>query len=99
MLDAQFEAGSRIIAVATRDVGDASRLTPADEHDLTLAGFLTFVDPPKLDAGASMERLERLGITVKIVTGDNDRVASKLCADLGIPVAGDADRRRRGDDE
>jgi len=88
VLDAQFEAGSRIIAVATRDVGDASRLTPADEHDLALAGFLTFVDPPKLDAGSSMERLERLGVTVKIVTGDNDRVATKLCADLGISVAG-----------
>jgi P-type Mg2+ transporter len=88
LLDAQFDAGSRIIAVATRDGGGLSTLSPQDEHDLTLVGFLTFVDRAKPDVGASIELLKRLGVTVKIVTGDNDRVASKLCSDLGIPVAG-----------
>lgn len=88
VLDRQFEAGSRVIAVATRDGQGLSRLSPADERDLTIAGLLTFIDRPKVDAGASLERLHRLGISVKIVTGDNDRVASKLCSDLGIAVAG-----------
>jgi Mg2+-importing ATPase len=88
LLDAQFDAGSRTIAVATRDGDGLSTIGPQDEHDLQFAGFLTFVDRAKPDAGASIERLNKLGITVKIVTGDNDRVASKLCADLGIPVAG-----------
>ena len=88
LLDAQFDAGSRIIAVATRDGDGLATLSPQDEHDLTLAGFLTFVDRAKPDVGASIELLNRLGVTVKIVTGDNDRVASKLCADIGVPVAG-----------
>jgi Mg2+-importing ATPase len=88
LLNAQFDAGSRTIAVATRDGDGLSTIGPQDEHDLQFAGFLTFVDRAKPDAGASIERLNKLGITVKIVTGDNDRVASKLCADLGIPVAG-----------
>ncbi len=88
LLNAQFDAGSRTIAVATRDAGGLSTIGPQDEHDLSFAGFLTFVDRAKPDAGASVERLNKLGITVKIVTGDNDRVATKLCADLGIPVAG-----------
>jgi Mg2+-importing ATPase len=88
LLNAQFDAGSRTIAVATRDGDGLSTISPQDEHDLQFAGFLTFVDRAKPDAGASIERLNKLGITVKIVTGDNDRVATKLCADLGIPVAG-----------
>jgi P-type Mg2+ transporter len=88
LLDAQFDAGSRIVAVATRDGGGLSTLGAQDEHDLELIGFLTFVDRAKPDAGASIELLRKLGVTVKIVTGDNDRVASKLCTDLGIPVAG-----------
>jgi Mg2+-importing ATPase len=88
LLNAQFDAGSRTIAVATRDGAGLSTIGPQDEHDLQFAGFLTFVDRAKPGAGASIERLNKLGITVKIVTGDNDRVANKLCADLGIPVAG-----------
>ena len=88
LLNAQFDAGSRTIAVATRDGSGLSTVTPQDEHDLQFGGFLTFVDRAKPGAGASIERLNKLGITVKIVTGDNDRVAVKLCADLGIPVAG-----------
>ncbi len=88
LLDAQFDAGSRVIAVATRDGDGLATLSPQDEHDLTFVGFLTFVDRAKPDVGASIELLNKLGVTVKIVTGDNDRVASKLCADIGIPVAG-----------
>jgi Mg2+-importing ATPase len=88
LLNAQFDAGSRTIGVATRDGAGLTTISPQDERDLQFAGFLTFVDKAKPDAGASIERLNKLGVTVKIVTGDNDRVANKLCADLGIPVAG-----------
>ena len=87
-LDEQFKAGKRIIAVATRDGAGLSAVTPDDERDLTLAGLLTFEDRPKSDAGAALARLKRLGIDVKIVTGDNDQVAITLCQELGIAVAG-----------
>jgi len=72
--------------VATRDGAGLDAVTPADERDLTLAGFLTFADPPKPDAAASLRRLRRLGVEVKVITGDNDRVATKVCGNLGIPV-------------
>ncbi|MGZ5140504.1 MAG: HAD-IC family P-type ATPase, partial [Burkholderiales bacterium] len=55
---------------------------------LTLAGFLAFVDRAKLDAGASIERLAGLGITVKIVTGDNELVTRHVCSSLGFAVTG-----------
>src|SRR5207245_2125688 len=51
-------------------------------------GFLIFLDPPKATARDSLARLARLGIAVKIVTGDNPAVAKKVCADLGVAVAG-----------
>ena len=88
MLDRQFAAGSRVIAVATRAAGGKTTLSPDDEHDLRLAGFLTFLDRPKADAAHALERLKRLGVEAKIITGDNDRVAEKVCADLGLPVLG-----------
>jgi P-type Mg2+ transporter len=85
-LAAEFTAGNRVVAVATRPAPDLTQLTPADEHDLRLAGLLVFLDPPKPDAAAALARLAGLGITVKIVTGDNPAVAAKVCHDLGLPT-------------
>ena len=88
VLDTEFAAGGRVVAVATRPAPDLETVTAADEHDLTVAGFLVFLDQPKLDAAASLERLAQLGITVKVVTGDNAVVAEKVCRDLGLDVKG-----------
>jgi Mg2+-importing ATPase len=88
LLTAQFAAGARVVAVATRELPGIETLGAADEKDLVAAGILVFVDPPKVDAAASIARLERLGITVKIITGDNELVAQKVCRDLGIPASG-----------
>jgi P-type Mg2+ transporter len=99
-LDAEFAAGNRVIAVATRPMPGRSSISAADEHDLTFRGLLVFLDPPKPDARESLQRLARLGITVKILTGDNPVVATKVCADLGLPpgqVATGADVDRAGD--
>ncbi|HEU5212746.1 MAG TPA: HAD-IC family P-type ATPase, partial [Gaiellaceae bacterium] len=88
VLDAQFEAGSRVVAVAVADGAGKTALSDADEHDLTLAGFLTFHDPVKADAADALGRLRALGVAVKIVTGDNDRVAVRVCDELGLAVGG-----------
>ena len=100
-LEAEFAAGNRVIAVATRPAAPGqSSMTPADEHDLRFRGILVFLDPPKPDARAALRRLASLGITVKILTGDNPAVAVKVCADLGLPpgrVATGADIDQAGD--
>jgi P-type Mg2+ transporter len=88
VLDRQFAAGSRVIAVATRPADGMSSLSAEDETGLQLAGLLTFVDRPKGDAAAALARLARLGVTVKVITGDNDRVAQKVCADIGLTGLG-----------
>jgi len=85
-LDGLFAEGARVVAVAARDTTDLRSLAPADEHDLHLVGFLTFIDRPKADAAESLAKLDALGVAVKIITGDNGIVAAKVCLDLGLTV-------------
>ncbi len=84
-MDAEFAAGNRVVAVATRPHDTDTAPLPQDEKDLHLRGLLVFLDAPKPDAGAALARLAELGITVKVVTGDNAAVAAKVCRDLGLP--------------
>lgn len=88
LLEEQFDAGSRVVAVAFRPAAGLEKLVPADERDLTLAGFLVFLDRPKANARQSLDLLEALGISVKIATGDNAKVAEKVCADLDVISGG-----------
>jgi Mg2+-importing ATPase len=83
-VDREFTAGNRVVAVASRDGDGLERISPDDEHDLHLAGYLVFSDTPKASAEASIARLAGLGVTVKIVTGDNAVVAEAVCRDLGV---------------
>lgn len=79
--------GFRVIAVACRKVADGKAVyTPDDESDMVLLGFVAFVDPPKEKARESLQRLIRDGVTVKIVTGDNEQVTRKICRDLDFTV-------------
>ncbi len=88
LVEAAFSAGSRVAAVATRDAADLEQVGPNDENGLELAGFLLFLDPPKASSKDSLARLARLGVELKIVTGDNAKVAEKVCRDLAVPTAG-----------
>jgi Mg2+-importing ATPase len=83
-----FADAARVVAVATRPAPGMTGVDTADERGLQLAGFLTFVDRPKSDAGAAIAELGRLGIAVKVITGDNGTVAAKVCRDLGVHVDG-----------
>ena len=56
-----FADGARVVAVAARDAPELTTPGPADEHDLHLVGFLTFIDRPKADAGQSIAKLNGLG--------------------------------------
>jgi Mg2+-importing ATPase len=82
-LDRLFVSGTRVVAVASRPV-TLERLSREDERDFSLDGFLCFTDPAKANVQESLARLARLGITVKIVTGDNGQVAAHLCREVGL---------------
>ncbi|MTE14316.1 magnesium-translocating P-type ATPase [Nocardia aurantiaca] len=87
-LDAEFAAGHRVVAVATRSVPGQTTLTTADETGLRLAGILVFLDPPKSSAREAISRLAALGIAVKVITGDHPTVAARVCEQLGLPAGG-----------
>lgn len=83
--------GFRVLAIATKDVeprgvvaGDATPYSKADECDLILRGYVAFLDPPKDSARAAIKALEEHGVSVKVVTGDNDLVARKICTEVGL---------------
>jgi Mg2+-importing ATPase len=83
-LQGLFGSGARVVAVASRGWQGESRCTLADERELHLNGFITFLDAPKADAAESLAQLQALGVQVKIVTGDNVLVAESVCRSLGL---------------
>lgn len=79
--------GFRVIAVAYKNYpATRSEYSTIDEKDMTLLGFVAFMDPPKETASEAIKALFGYGITVKVLTGDNGRVARKVCSDVGISV-------------
>ena len=80
-------AGYRVIAVATRDLGDAMTATVADEQEMTCEGVLAFMDPPTDDARRAVDDLRGLGVDVVLVTGDNALVARHVAEAVGLSGA------------
>ncbi|HZL42875.1 MAG TPA: magnesium-translocating P-type ATPase [Verrucomicrobiae bacterium] len=78
------EDGFRALAVATRKIDKRPAYSKADECDLVLTGYLAFLDPPKDTAAKAITVLRQHGVTVKVLTGDNDLVTRKVCNEVGI---------------
>ena len=78
------EDGFRVLAVATKKLGDQTSFSKSDESDLVLVGYLAFLDPPKDTSAKAITALRQHGITVKVITGDNDLVTRKVCTEVGI---------------
>ena len=79
------EDGFRVVAVAYKTVPQPkATYTIADETDLTLLGYIAFLDPPKESASAAIAALHASGVAMKILTGDNDIVTRKICRDVGL---------------
>jgi Mg2+-importing ATPase len=81
--------GYRALGVAWREVeADREHAGIGDEAGLIFAGFLAFLDPPKQGAREALTALAELGVVVKVVTGDNEKVTRHLCGELGLTVTG-----------
>jgi Mg2+-importing ATPase len=90
---AQFEAlgreGFRVLGVAAAPRPlDCVSLDRDERIELTFAGFAVFQDPPKESARPALRGLASLGVTLKILSGDNERVAEHVCRELEIPLGG-----------
>ncbi len=76
--------GFRVLAVASKAVAPCAAFSKDDECDLVLTGYLAFLDPPKETAVKAITALREHGVSVKVLTGDNDLVARKVCHEVGI---------------
>ena len=83
--------GFRVLALATKDgtprgpVGaHATAYGKADEAEMVLEGYVAFLDPPKETALAAIAALQRHGVALKVITGDNELVARKVCSQVGL---------------
>jgi Mg2+-importing ATPase len=77
--------GFRVIAVAFKEIDQAKPAYSAeDESGLTLIGYIAFLDPPKDSAAPALAALDKAGVAVKLLTGDNDIVTRKICHEVGL---------------
>ncbi len=92
-LKAEFDSlsaeGFRVLGVAYKEMDEKKDVySRDDEHDLILKGYVAFLDPPKPSVKKTIEILNKLGIELKVLTGDNELVTKKICSEVGLDVKG-----------
>jgi len=79
--------GYRVLAIAYREFPKTQTVfSVADESGMILLGYIAFFDPPKDSAAQAIASLQKAGVTVKILTGDNGLVTRKVCNDVGLKI-------------
>jgi P-type Mg2+ transporter len=79
------EEGLRVVAVAVKQLPPAqSTCLVADEAELTLIGYIAFLDPPKESATPALKALATHGVAVKVLSGDNELVTARVCHQVGL---------------
>ena len=86
IVDEMLEDGMKVLAVAYKPLRKAT-LSPEDEHDFILLGYLAFFDAPKESAARAIQKLQQLHVGVRVLTGDHRDIAVSVCRRLGIDTA------------
>jgi Mg2+-importing ATPase len=101
--------GFRVLGIAYKDAGGVSHITKEDETGMVFLGLLVFFDPPKAGIVQTISDLKALGVSLKIITGDNHLVAATVAGQVGLArpriltgselrhMSNEALRRRAGD--
>ena len=86
-VDGLNDKGFRVLAIAQKsNPSPVGAFGVKDECDMVLIGYLAFLDPPKESSADAIRTLKRYGVTTKILTGDNDKVARTICKQVGLKV-------------
>jgi Mg2+-importing ATPase len=87
-IDARFAAysasGQRTLGLACKKLGSETRIGKDSESDMSFLGFILFADPPKPGIEATIGRLRALGVSLKVITGDNVLVAATVARKIGL---------------
>jgi Mg2+-importing ATPase len=78
------QKGLRTLGLAYKDMDQQKTIKKEQETGMTFLGFLAFYDPPKPDIAKTIDSMEKLGISLKIITGDNKFVAASISQEVGL---------------
>ena len=78
------EEGYRTLGVAVADIGTTTTVKKESERNMVFLGFLVMADPPKTDMAVTLSKLRSLGISLKVITGDNELVAKHVGREVGF---------------
>ena len=78
--------GFRVLAIASKDLEQKPAYSTDDEANLILKGYVAFLDPPKDSTAPAIRALHTHGVSVKILTGDNELVSKKICREVRIDI-------------
>lgn len=74
------KSGMQVISLAVKNEYDGiNKFNVSDEKNMCLIGLIAFLDPPKKDAKNTIKKLKKLGVTTKILTGDNPYATENIC--------------------
>ncbi|WP_061252104.1 magnesium-translocating P-type ATPase [Leptospira interrogans] len=76
--------GYRILGIAIKEIGEQSKIEKLEEKNMVFLGMLSFYDPPKTKIKETITNLKNLGVTLKVITGDNRFVAMNLSSQIGL---------------
>lgn len=76
--------GLRVLGVAYRNIGADTRISKEQEHDMIFVGFIVLFDPIKSGVGDTVNELRKLGVSLKLITGDNRLVAASVGVQVGL---------------
>ncbi len=79
--------GYRVLGVAYKKASGEKDFTRQEEINMIFLGFITFFDPPKKNVQQTIDNLHRLGVKLKLITGDNELVANNLAKQIGMADA------------
>lgn len=83
------DSGLRVLLIAVREIEfNKDGYGPEDENNLVLKGLVGFLDPPKETAGPAIKALQKLGISVRVITGDNEIATRRICREINFEIAG-----------
>ena len=81
------QEGMRVLGLAIRkNPSPAGIFSAEDEREMTMIGYLAFLDPPKESTAEAVRALQQAGVEIKVLTGDNEKVTACVCRKVGIPA-------------
>ncbi|MDI6820717.1 MAG: magnesium-translocating P-type ATPase [Patescibacteria group bacterium] len=82
--------GFRVLGVAIKKINQNNKKVyeEKDERDMVFLGFVAFLDPPKKTVTGTLRELERLGLEIKILTGDSEILTEKICKEINLSIKG-----------